>query len=97
MLKFPVSSKINIFGKNTLGKTYTSHKLAFVCWIFLFEVAQFLDSILVFHHLCEIIIMFHSRPLVGRGKLDAARVTVGYLELALVTRVAIDGENKWIT
>ena len=41
--------------------------------------------------------MFHSRPLVGRGKLDAAGVTVGYLELALVTRVAIDGENKWIT
>ena len=36
--------------------------------------------------------MFNSRPFVGRDKLDAAGVTVGCLELALVTTVAIDGD-----
>ena len=36
--------------------------------------------------------MFNSHPFVGRGKLDAAGVTVGCLELALVIRVAIDGD-----
>ena len=38
------------------------------------------------------IIMCNSRPFIGRDKLDAAGVTVGCLELALVTTVAIDGD-----
>lgn len=46
----------------------------------------------VFSICCEIIAMFNSRPFVGRDKLDTAGVTVGCLELALVTRVAIDGD-----
>ena len=36
--------------------------------------------------------MCNSRPFVGRDKLDAAGVTVGCLELALVTTVATDGD-----
>lgn len=36
--------------------------------------------------------MFNSRPFVGRGMLNTAGVTVGCLELALVARVANDGD-----
>ena len=36
--------------------------------------------------------MRNSCPFVGRDKLDAAGVTVGCLELTLVTTVAIDGD-----
>ena len=34
--------------------------------------------------------MFNLRPLVGRGKLDTAGVTMGCPDTALVTRVDVD-------